>query len=146
MAKKSNLSRKIFGDKVHARSRISNGRTLLPCVDGRSLYARRLRDLIGLHLSDLGGQEIASTAEQSIVRRASILTVELEHLEVKFASTGEASAEQLLLYGRTASTLRRLLEAIGLHRRAKPVPDLQTYLAAKYADSVDSEDADATAD
>jgi len=53
-----------------ARSRVSNGNAVLPGVDGRSTWVRRLRDLIALHLSALGGDEAVSEAERSIVRRA----------------------------------------------------------------------------
>jgi hypothetical protein len=38
------------------RTRITNGKELLPGIDGRSLWARRFRDVLALHLSDLGGQ------------------------------------------------------------------------------------------
>ncbi len=76
-------------------------------------------DLIDAHVSDLGGLSECSQAEQSIVRRAAVLTTELETMEKTFAVAGEASANQLDLYGRTASTLRRLLESIGLERRLK---------------------------
>jgi hypothetical protein len=40
--------------KSKARSKVTNG-YLLPAVDGRSTWMRRLRDLIGLHLTDIGG-------------------------------------------------------------------------------------------
>jgi hypothetical protein len=46
--------------------------------------------------------------------------------------SGEASPDDVDVYARTAGNLRRLLEAIGLQRRAKPVEDLQTYLARAY--------------
>ena len=42
-------------------------------------------------------------------------------MEVVFALAGEADPETLDLYGRTAGNLRRLLEAVGLRRRAKDV-------------------------
>src|SRR5262249_13712138 len=65
------------------------------------------------------------------IRRAATLTVELERLEAKFALAGEASAADLDLYQRTAGNLRRLLEAVGLQRRARDVmPTLSEYLAA----------------
>jgi hypothetical protein len=119
----------INGPKPQARSRISNGSAVLPGVDGRSTWVRRLRDLIGLHLSDLGGDDAVSEAERSIVRRAATLTVELERLEQTFALAGEAAPEQIDLYQRTANSLRRLLESVGLERRAKDVtPSLQDYL------------------
>src|SRR5688500_10069298 len=118
---KSGASTKVAGAKLHGRSRITNGSSLLPEIDGRSLWARRLRDLITLHLSDLGGEDAVSEPERSIVRRASALTVELEHLEAKFLISGSATPRQLELYGRTANTLRRLLESVGMQRRAKDI-------------------------
>jgi hypothetical protein len=98
------------------RSRITNGTSLLPGVDGRSLWVRRCKDVISSHLSDVPD---ASAAERSIIRRAAVLTVELERLEAAFALAGEADPEALDLYGRTSGNLRRLLEAVGLQRRAK---------------------------
>src|SRR5664280_906739 len=114
--------------KQHARSRVSNGTTLLPGVDGRSTWVRRLRDLIALHLADLGGDDQVSEAERSIVRRAATLTVELERMEAVFAVAGEAQPEQLDLYQRTANSLRRLLETNGLKRRARDVTSLGSIL------------------
>jgi hypothetical protein len=113
--------------KQHARSRISNGATL-PGVDGRSTWVRRLRDLIALHLADLGGDDHVSEAERSIVRRAATLTVELERMEAVFAVAGEAQPDQLDLYQRTANSLRRLLETNGLKRRPKDVTSLGSIL------------------
>jgi hypothetical protein len=62
-----------------------------------------------------------STAEYNIIRRASVLIVELERLEAKFALGGEASPTDLDLYQRTAANMRRLLEAVGLQRRARTI-------------------------
>jgi hypothetical protein len=99
------------------RSRITNGSLLPSITDGRSAWVRRCNDVIEAITSDLGGVANCSTAEQSIVRRASVLTVELEMLEARFAAVGQASSIDLDLYQRTAGNLRRLLEAIGLQRR-----------------------------
>jgi hypothetical protein len=113
------------------RSRITNGSTLLPGVDGRSAWVRRCKDVIAAHVSDLGGIDNCSAAEYSIVRRASVLTVELERLEVKFATAGEANADELDQYARVAANMRRLLEAVGLKRRSRDVtPSLTEYLAS----------------
>lgn len=105
---------------THGRSRLTNGTALLPGVDGRSTWARRLRDVMETLTADLGGEETLSEAHRSIIRRASCLTVELERLEAKFAKAGEADADDIDLYGRTAGNLRRLLECVGL---TKPVRD-----------------------
>ena len=103
------------------RSRISNGNALLPGIDGRSAWVRRCKDIISDHLADLGGEDNTSVAERSLVRRAAVLTTELERLEAGFATAGEASLEQLDAYGRTAGNLRRLLESVGLQRRSRDV-------------------------
>jgi hypothetical protein len=113
------------------RSRITNGSALLPGVDGRSAWIRRCKDVIQAHLSDLGGEDNTTTAERSIIRRASVMTVELERMEAVFAMAGEAKPEQLDLYQRTAANLRRLLAAIGLQRRARDIgPSLSDLLRA----------------
>jgi hypothetical protein len=118
--------------KPQARSRVSNGSAILPGVDGRSTWVRRVRDLMGLHLSDLGGDHAVSEAERSIIRRVATLTVELERMEAGFAVAGEAQPDQLDLYQRTANSLRRLLEAIGLQRRPRDVtPDPLEYAARR---------------
>jgi hypothetical protein len=67
------------------RARITNNGGLLPTIDGRSVWARRMHDLLYLHLSDLGGEDNCSEAEKALVRRSSCLIVELEHMEMLFA-------------------------------------------------------------
>ncbi len=114
--------------KPEARSAVSNGSRLLPGVDGRSTWVRRCRDLIELHTSDLGGPDAVSVAEACLVRRAAVLTTELEQLESRFALAGQATASDLDLYQRCAGNLRRLLEAVGLQRRARPVQGLPVLL------------------
>jgi hypothetical protein len=114
-------SRPITPSKPSFRSSVTNGSIVLAGVDGRSTWVRRLRDLIELHVADLGGPDAISQAERSIVRRAATLEVELERLESVFASAGEATPTQLDLYQRAAGNLRRLLEALGLQRRPKDV-------------------------
>jgi hypothetical protein len=105
------------------RSAITNGTALLADCDHRTAWMRRLRDLISAHTSDMGGLDNISEAERSILRRASMLELQLEMLETRFAANpdGVASTSDLLLYQRTASALRRLLESLGLQRRAKDV-------------------------
>jgi hypothetical protein len=111
------------------RSRITNGRALLPGIDGRSAWTRRAKDVIAAHIADLGGVDNTSAAERSLIRRAGILTVELERLEAKFANSDTTDLNDLDTYGRTAGNLRRMLEAIGLKRRARDIttPDPLTY-------------------
>jgi hypothetical protein len=55
-----------------------------------------------------------SAAERSLVRRASVISTELEMLEAKFAASGQSSPKDFNLYQRGCGNLRRLLESVGL--------------------------------
>jgi hypothetical protein len=122
---KSQPSSSVVPRKSQGRSRITNGSALLPSVDGRSVWARRFRDLIQLHVDDKGGDQNVSEAERALIRRAACLIVELERLEVRFAESGGADKWELDRYGRHANTLRRLLTGLGLERRPRIVsPDI----------------------
>jgi hypothetical protein len=105
------------------RSAITNGK-LLPGIDQRSAWVRRCKDVIAQHLSDLGGEDNTSAAERSIIRRAAVLTTELERMEVSFA-TSDASPEAIDLYARASSNLRRLLESLGLKKRVLDLHSLE---------------------
>jgi hypothetical protein len=121
--------------KHPGRSRITNGSAFLPGIDNRGPWIRRCKDVIAAHLSDLGGLNNTSAAERSIIRRVGVLTAELEHLEVRFATAEETDAADLDLYQRMTNTLRRSLESIGLQRRTRDV----TPTVAEYLKHVDGE-------
>jgi len=125
----SPTSRRVVAPRpLTLRSRVTNGKTLFAKGgDMRGPWARRLRDVFEAHLSDLGGPDNVSEAERSIVRRAAVLTVELERIETRFA-VGRGSDDDLDLYQRTAGNLRRLLESVGLQRRPRDVESLDQYL------------------
>jgi hypothetical protein len=115
------------------RSRATSRKALsIAGGDLRTAWARRFNDVLDGHVADLGGQDAISEAEFSILRRSATITVELERLEAKFA-TGEGSGSDLDLYQRASGNLRRLLESVGLQRRAKPVQTLAEYLASRKA-------------
>jgi hypothetical protein len=60
---------------------------------------RRLRDLIADHISDLGGQDLISSAEMILVRRAAMLTLQLEMMEQRWAQNeGEAGPKSIQTY------------------------------------------------
>ena len=67
-------------------------------------------------------------AEKSLYPKDPALRAEVEQLERRFALAGQAAAQDLDLYQRTAGNLRRLLEAVGLQRRARPVQGLPVLL------------------
>jgi hypothetical protein len=112
--------------QTKVRAALSNGTALLlRDVDGRQAWCRRLRDLVADHVSDLGGDTNLSTAELVLVKRASMLTLQMEMMECQFAEQdGMATTAQIDSYGRALNTCRRTLEAIGLRRRPKDITTL----------------------
>ncbi len=123
----------IAAAKPTARSRITNGSALLPGVDGRSVWARLMRDTQSALLTHLGGADLVSETQRMTVRRIAALEAELVFLEDKIARCraegGEPEAAVLDLYGRLANGQRRHLEIIGWERVPRDVtPSLDQYL------------------
>jgi hypothetical protein len=96
--------------KNRRRSGVTTGRAVFVEGDGNSKWARRYRDLIAAHCSDLGGTDVLSEAQLSLIRRASAIELELEQMEGKL-SLGEQI--DLDVFTRSASHLRRLFETLG---------------------------------
>jgi hypothetical protein len=74
--------------------------------------------LLAIQLSE---RPDASESEVAIVKRACTLIVSLEQMELRFAIAGKASNDDLEVYQRCSSSMRRLLESVGLQRRQKQV-------------------------
>lgn len=114
--------------KPTARSRVSNGNSLGE-MDGRSKWARRLRDLIELYSADIAASDELTNMQRSLVRRAATMTVELERAEDEFAEAGKADEKSLAAYQTTCNTLRRTLETLGLSSaKLKDASDLRREL------------------
>jgi hypothetical protein len=112
-------------------SAVSSGRKFFIEGDGKSPWARRMRDIATDLANDLGGPDTLSQQQLSLIRRAATISVELELMESR-GSVGEIL--DLDRYGRAAGNLRRIFECLGLERKAKNVTnlDLQTYIATTY--------------
>ena len=111
------------------RSAVSNGRRSFVDGDGKSVWARRQRDLFELHVSDLGPPEMLSEAQLSICRRVATIEVELERQEGALSKGEEIDLDR---YSRISGNLRRMLESIGIERAKRDLtPDLASYLAGK---------------
>jgi hypothetical protein len=76
-------SRALAPGKLVARSAISNGSKLLPNVDGRSLVARRFRDICAAIVIDQGGDDNCSESRKQLIRRFAALAVQAEAMEAK---------------------------------------------------------------
>ena len=128
---KPTASRVPTAGKAQARSRLSNGRDVLPGVDGRSVVARRYRDIIGAVVSDQGGAEHLSEARLQLIRRFSAASVLAEQMEARLARGEEINIQE---YSLLVSTMVRVAQRIGIERRARNVtPSLGQYLSNKKA-------------
>lgn len=105
------------------RSRVTNGNSLGD-MDGRSKWARRFRDVIGALSDDLGGVDVLTEMQRSLVRRAATMQVELERAEEGFAKAGAADPDALKDYQTTVGQLRRVLETLDLKGKAAAVPPM----------------------
>jgi hypothetical protein len=138
MARKRQVRKQVKVGLHTFRSCLTNGKSLfaLKSLDQRSAFARRYRDCIASYVSDLGGIDNVSFAEQTLLRRASMLICQLEWQESQFAKDqdGVANPEQLTTYLRALNSLRRVLETLGLQRRPRNItPTVDSYLAASEA-------------
>jgi hypothetical protein len=109
------------------RSATTNDPLLLRGVDGRSMVARRYRDVAIALADDLGGQDKLSEPSKILVRQAAAMTVQVESLQSKIVSGEDVNLEQLT---RLSNVLGRTLQRLGLKRpRARPTGVLAAHFA-----------------
>ena len=112
--------------KSKARSRVTNGRDLLPGIDGRSTVARRFHDIVSAILVDQGGLDRCSESRLQLIRRFAAAAVIAEQMESCLANGEEIDVSQHALL---CSSLVRLAQRIGIDRRARSItPSLPDYL------------------
>jgi hypothetical protein len=109
------------------RSATTNDPLLLRGVDGRSVVARRYRDVAIALADDLGGQDRLSEPSKILIRQAAAMTVQVEGLQSKIVSGEDVDLEQLT---RLSNVLGRTLQRLGLKKpRAKPTGPLAAHFA-----------------
>ncbi len=107
-----------FQRKPTARSRVTNGRNVLPNVDGRSLVARRYRDIADAILIDQGGVDRCSESRQQLIRRFAAAAVLAEQMESRLANGEQIDIAE---HATLSSTLVRLAAKIGIDRVPRDV-------------------------
>jgi hypothetical protein len=119
--------------KAKARSRVTNGRDVLPNIDGRSTVARRFHDIVSAILVDQGGEDRCSESRLQLIRRFAAAAVLAEQMESNLANGEEIDISQHALL---CSSLVRLAQRIGIDRRAMNItPALPDYLDAAEAEA-----------
>jgi hypothetical protein len=115
--------------KSHGRSRVTNCRDVLPDVDGRSIVARRFRDIVSAMIADYGGADQCSEARIQLIRRFAAAAVLAEQMEAALARGLSINVQQHALL---CSTLVRVARQIGIKRVPRSVtPALADYLELK---------------
>jgi hypothetical protein len=99
--------------KIYARSRLTNGKDLLPNIDGRTLIARRYRDIYSAIAADQGGFDNLSEARRQLIRRFAACCVLAEEMESRLARGGQIDITE---YTQLTSTMVRVAQRIGLDR------------------------------
>jgi hypothetical protein len=102
----------------HNKSRITNGRKFLPQVDGRSVLARRFRDIASALITDQGGPELLSEARNQIIRRMAAAATVSEQLE---ADTARGNPLDLNAHALLTNAICKCADRIGIDRRSKTV-------------------------
>jgi hypothetical protein len=114
------------GERRKARSRVSNGKDVLPDVDGRRLIARRYRDIVSAILVDQGGIDRCSESRQQLIRRFAAAACIAEQMESRLANGEQID---IVKHALLCSSLVRLSGRIGINRRLKDItPALPDYL------------------
>src|SRR5262249_22641468 len=115
------------------RSRLTNGKDLLPDIDGRSAAARRFKDITAAVLVDQGGRDLCSESRVQLVRRFAAAAVLAEQME---SALGRGEQIDIAQHALLCSTLVRIAQRIGIDRRAKNItPSLSDYLSAADAEA-----------
>jgi hypothetical protein len=112
------------------RSAVTNGTRVLLDGDGNSAWTRRYRDLVAGHVADLGGLDLLSEAQIALIRDAAAMEIALEAMRGRMSRGEETNLD---LYGRIAGHRRRILETLGIERRARDVTPSLDDIKREYA-------------
>ena len=99
--------------KVYARAKASNDTKWLADVDGRTLIARRYRDIVSAILVDQGGEDRCSESRKQLIRRFAAAACLAEAMEAELARGEEIDINQ---HGLLCSTMVRVANKIGIDR------------------------------
>jgi hypothetical protein len=121
------------------RIRRTAGGIQLPRIDGRTVSARRYRDLVVAYEAEVGGG--LSESERSTIQQAAALSLRAEELQADLV-LGKPIDNDLLV--RLTGTARRILNGIkGKADDRRPAgPNLASYLAQAYPAKTDAEPAE----
>jgi hypothetical protein len=117
------------------RSALTNNPLAVRGVDGRSLAARRYRDICLALGDDLGGSDKLPESTLILIRSAAALSVAVENLQSKIVAGEDVDLEQLT---RLSNVQARAVARLGLKKPEPPrPPSLMEILAQSAASRLD---------
>jgi hypothetical protein len=106
-------------------------------ADGRTLRARRFRDIANNLVDEIGGPAALTEADRILVRQAAGLSLRAEELQAALVAGETVSSDELV---RLTGTARRLLETIRSKAdQRKPEKTKPAWVGLDQADDEDSE-------
>jgi hypothetical protein len=121
-------SQQIVARKQQARSKSTNRSSWLRGVDGRSIGARRYRDLVESFSADLGAEKTGEF-ERAQIRQAAALVVRAEILQSDLLNGLPVNDEQIV---RISNVSTRILSRLGIRKRKEaPKVSLRERLLAR---------------
>lgn len=111
-------TRPAHNSKSKGRSSITNGHDILPDIDGRSVIARRYKDITRAIVVDQGGADQCSESRLQLIRRFAAAAVLAEQLE---AGLARGETIDIAEHATLSSTLVRLAAKIGINRAQRDV-------------------------
>jgi hypothetical protein len=97
-------------------------------LDNRTASAQLVRSLVAAFVNDVGGPECVTEGIRQLIQRAAILGALIEDTEARWLRGDKLDKEWLGHYLAAVNAQRRVLETIGLERRARPVDSLVSYI------------------
>src|SRR4029077_13526232 len=99
-------------------------------LDGRTITAKTFDRLVEAIHADLGGDDQLSAIELRLVETFCGSSIVVDHLNTRILAGAEINNALITAYAQAASAMVRIVK-LGTGRRAKLVPDLDTFLALR---------------
>jgi hypothetical protein len=121
--------------KLSKKGRLTRagGRRLLDreALDGRLAVTKVYDQLVGQIHHDLGGPAELSAIEHELSEAFAGASIVLKHLNTQIVTGSEINPSMVAMHTAAISAMVRCASKLGTSRRARPVEDLDTFLAQR---------------
>jgi hypothetical protein len=100
-------------------------------LDGRTAVAQAFDSLVASIHTDLGGRDQISSIEATLVESFAGATVVLDHINAKILTGAEIDSALVAMHAAAISAQVRCAAKLGTMRRAKPVNNMENFLAKR---------------